>query len=175
MFGVLFFFSLVVAGLLSSVSMIEAFTAAMGDKFGFRRKPFVTVLCIIGFAGSLIFTTNAGLLWLDIVDHILSHYALMIVGVGQCVLVAWIVDVEEFRVHLNRVSSIPVPRVWNYLVKFFIPIVLGVIMLIDIVSEIKNPYAGYQFSAIILIGVNWLLFTLIAAYYAASRKMVGRD
>jgi NSS family neurotransmitter:Na+ symporter len=169
-FGALFFFSLVMAGLSSSVSIIEAFASAMIDKFGLRRGPFVTILCLAGFSGSLVFTLNSGLLWLDIVDHMLTHYGLVVVGMGQCVLAAWAGDIKEFREHLNAISSIRLPRLWDYTVKFFIPSVLGLIMVTDMVSEIRKPYGGYPVTSILLIGVNWLLLTLIAAWYAASRK-----
>lgn len=171
-FGILFFFSLVMAGLSSLISIVEAFTSAMIDKFDFDRGAFVTILCIVGFGGSIIFTTDAGLLWLDIVDHMLTHYGLILVGTGQCILAAWVSNIEGFRRHLNSISSINLPRIWDVTVKFFIPLVLGIIMISDIVSEVKKPYGGYPVSSIFLIGVNWLLFTLMAACYAASRKWV---
>lgn len=169
-FGVLFFLSLVMAGLSSSVSIIEAFTAAMMDKFNFKRRPFVTMLCLLGFVGSLIFTTKAGLLWLDIIDHMLTHYGLVIVGIGQCVLAAWISDAEYFRRHLNRISSVNLPFLWNFSIKFFIPLVLGSIMLTDIFHEFQESYGGYSLKAIVLIGVNWLLITMIAAVFVTFRK-----
>jgi NSS family neurotransmitter:Na+ symporter len=169
-FGALFFLSLVMAGLSSSVSIIEAFASAIIDKFGVRRFPLVTLLCVVGFAGSMAFVTNAGLLWLDMVDHMLTHYGLVVVGIGQCVLAGWIADIRELRRHLNSMSSFRIPVWWEYAVKYFIPIVLGIIMLSDAVREIREPYEGYPVSAILLIGLNWLLFTFIAAIYAASRR-----
>ena len=47
--GVLFFVCLVFAGITSSVSLVEAISAAITDKFGWERKKVVTSMCIIGF------------------------------------------------------------------------------------------------------------------------------
>ena len=80
LFGFLFFFLLAIAGISSSISIIEAFTSAVQDKFAFGRKRIVTVVCSVGFVGSLLFTTNVGLFWLDIVDHFLNHYGLIVRG-----------------------------------------------------------------------------------------------
>ncbi|WP_455221223.1 sodium-dependent transporter [Kaarinaea lacus] len=86
-FGAIFFLCLTVAGLSSAVSIMEAFTSAVVDKFGFARQPLVTATAIAGFFGSIIFTTQAGLLWLDIVDHFITHYGLITVGILECIVI----------------------------------------------------------------------------------------
>ncbi len=162
-FGFIFFLSLVVAGLSSSISIIEAFTAAIIDKFALNRRFVVTIICIAGFIGSIVFTTKAGLLWLDIVDHVLTHYGLVSVGLIECILGAWIFDIGRLRRHINKVSSIKMPRLWEQLIQFFIPLILGLMLAGDIVAELKSPYGGYSWFAIFMIGVNWIIFTLIVA------------
>ena len=168
-FGFIFFLSLVVAGLSSSISIIEAFTAAIIDKFALNRRFVVTVLCVLGFAGSVIFTTRAGLLWLDIVDHVLTHYGLVTVGLIECIIGAWLFDIKRLRQHINSVSSIKMPRLWEGLIRFFIPAILALMILGDIVAEIKAPYGGYSWFAVFMVGINWIVFTLIAAVFLTKR------
>ena len=168
-FGAIFFLSLVIAGLSSSISIIEAFTSAVVDKFGINRKPLVTLICVIGFLGSIIFTTQAGLIWLDIVDHFLTHYGLVVVGIAECLVVGWLFRTETLRKHINKISSIKIGVWWDYLIKVFVPLVLGVILIGDLYIELKNPYEGYSWTALILIGWNWLLLTLVAAFFIAMR------
>ena len=173
MFGAIFFLCLVVAGLSSSISIIEAFTAAIMDKFRLGRKKVVTFLSVVGFAGGIIFTTGGGLFWLDIVDHFLCHYGLVVVGLLECILVGWIFRAEKVREYVNRVSNFRIGTWWNFLIRYFIPIILGIIIIADLVKELSQPYEDYSWSSLILIGWNWLLITLIAAFVLARRPWKG--
>lgn len=163
-FGAIFFLSLVIAGISSSISIIEAFTSAIVDKFGTSRKAVVSVTCAVGFLGSIIFTTKSGLIWLDIVDHFLTHYGLMVVGIAECVLVGWFFKTDVLRKHINKISSIKLGIWWDFLIKFFVPLVLGIILVGDLYNELKTPYEGYSWTSLILIGWDWLLITLIVAF-----------
>jgi NSS family neurotransmitter:Na+ symporter len=169
LFGAIFFLCLVVAGLSSSISIMEAFTSAMVDKFGLRRKPLITAISILGFLGSIIFTTQAGLLWLDIVDHFLTHYGLVVVGIFECILVGWCFRLKVLRNHINRISSVKLGIWWDILIKYFVPLVLGIILFGDLYNELSKPYGGYSWASLILIGRDWVLLTLIAAFIIASR------
>ncbi len=169
LFGALFFLCLVVAGLSSAVSIIEAFVAAMVDKFGMSRQKLVTFLSIAGFLGATVFTTRAGLLWLDIVDHFVTHYGLVLVGILECFVVGWLFNLPRLRRHINRISSVQLGGWWDFLIRFFVPGVLAVILVGDLVNEFSKPYGGYSWTAIILIGRDWLLLTLVGAFVLACR------
>ncbi len=169
LFGAIFFFCLFVAGISSSISIIEAFTAAMMDKFGTERKKVVTSVCIIGFLTSIIFTSQAGLHWISILDHFITNYGLVTVGILECILVGWLFNIEMLRRHINRVSTIKIGRWWDGLVRYFIPFVLGVILVGDIYHEILHPYGNYSWAALILIGRDWLIMTFVAAYIISTR------
>jgi len=168
-FGALFFLCLVVAGLSSAISIMEAFISAVVDKFGFRRKPLVTMVSFLGFLGSIIFTTQAGLLWLDIVDHFITHYGLVVVGILECIVVGWMFRLPMLRRHVNRISSIPLGPWWDFLIKVFVPLILAVILAGDLIHEVQKPYGGYTWASVILIGRDWLLITLAVAFVLASR------
>ncbi|UCH44172.1 MAG: sodium-dependent transporter [Nitrospiraceae bacterium] len=169
LFGAIFFLSLVIAGISSSISIIEAFTSAAVDKFAIDRKKLVSGVCALGFLGSIIFTTQAGLFWLDIADHFLTHYGLVVVGIAECVLVGWFFNLDVLRKHVNKISSIHLGTWWNFLIKIFIPLVLGIILVGDLYSELKEPYEGYSWAALISIGIDWVLLTFIAAIVIAMR------
>jgi NSS family neurotransmitter:Na+ symporter len=169
LFGAIFFLCLFVAGMSSSISILEAFTAALVDKFAFRRKPVVTAISVFGFMGSIVFATEGGLFWLDIVDHFLTHYGLVVVGILECVVVAWLFRFKVIKNHINRVSSIRLGRGWEALIRYFVPLMLGVILVGDLYHEIRAPYGGYSWTAIVLIGCGWVLLSLAGAFWAASR------
>ncbi len=169
-FGVLFFLSLIVAGLSSSVSIIEAFVSAMVDKFNFNRKKLVTIISFLGFLGGIVFTTGGGLFWLDIVDHFLTQYGLVLVGLFECIVVGWFFKINVLRNHINGISTFRLGKWWNEMIKIFVPLVLMLIIGGAFFNEIAKPYGNYSWTSLILIGVLWLIITIIAAVMVGSKQ-----
>jgi NSS family neurotransmitter:Na+ symporter len=169
LFGVLFFLTLTVAGIASSVSIVEAFNIAVMDKFNFPRKPVVTTLSIGGFLAGIIFTTGGGLAWLDIVDHFLSHYGLFLACILQCYVVGWIYGAAELREHVNRVSLVRVGRLLDIAIRYLIPIVLAVLLVSDLGVDLRSPYGRYSWMMVLLIGPGWLVVTFLIALFTARR------
>lgn len=174
LFGVLFFFLLVIAGISSSISIIEAFASAILDKFGIPRKKVITTVCIIGFFGSLLFCTHAGLFWLDIVDHFLNHFGLVTVGILEAIVIGWLYKTHRLKNHIvdnlglsgnrHRVFKYIVLQIWMYCIKFITPVALGLALIYSLIEEFKRPYGGYPVSAIVILGIGWLLITHLFAF-----------
>ena len=162
-FGILFFSSLTIAGLSSGVSIVESLTSAIMDKFKLRRAWVVTGLCTAGFIGSLIFTTGGGLFWLDILDHFINQYGLVMAGLLQCVFVGYILKAGILRKHINATTQIKLNRGWDRMIKYLTPGILLVMLVRSLYSEIHQGYGGYTTGALLGIGVSWLLATLGAA------------
>ena len=169
LFGILFFLTLMAAGIASTISILEAFSAAVIDKFHYPRKAVVTVLSVVGFLGGIVFATGGGFAWLDIVDHFLNHYGLFAACILQCVLVGWIYGAKRLREHVNSVSRFRVGRLFDIFIRYLIPGILLFLLVTDLVRDVRQPYGGYSWIAIILIGRDWLLLTLIAALIVAMR------
>jgi len=170
LFGALFFGSLVIAGLSSSISIIEAFTSGIVDKFHYSRGAVVSVISVFGFLGSIIFATRAGLLWLDIVDHFLMQYGLVVAGIFECILIGWIYKAKVLRTHINHYSVWNIGRWWDVSVRFIIPIILVVILITSLKEELAAAYGGYPWLAIILIGRDWLIYTLFIAIIVSAHS-----
>ncbi len=163
-FAVLFFMSLIFAGITSSISILEAFISGLIDKFGSSRKKATTVTCVIGFALSLIFATHAGLYWVDIVDHFLNRYALLVGGLLETVLIAWIYRSSRLRGHINAVGDHKLGIWWQYLVIIWVPLVLISLLTASIYGSVRSPFGGYEWNVLAYIGFGWILATLIIAY-----------
>lgn len=101
-FGVLFFLSLIVAGISSSISIIEAFLCSLSDEFGWARSRVSACLCGTGFLLGLVFCTQAGLFWLDLVDHFITTYALVLVAICESLVVGWLFTSKKLRRHLDE-------------------------------------------------------------------------
>jgi NSS family neurotransmitter:Na+ symporter len=174
LFGFLFFLLLIIAGISSSISIIEAFTAAILDKFTASRKRVITGMCLLGFAGSLLFATNAGLLWLDIVDHFLNQYGLITVGILEALVIGWLYRTDKLKAHIvsnlglsgarHKVFDYVVLQLWMYCIRFVTPVALGIAIVHSLIQEFATPYSGYPVSGVIVLGVGWLLVTHILAF-----------
>ncbi|MDX9703361.1 MAG: sodium-dependent transporter [Candidatus Auribacterota bacterium] len=165
-FGICFFSVLFLAGISSGISLIEAFSCALRDKFGWDRKKVVSVICLLGFLGSLIFTTRGGLHIIDIVDHFITHYALILGGIIECYIVGWLLKAKLLRKHVNNAmgsSKLKVKPWWDVCIRYITPAALIIILLQSLIQELKTPYEGYPLEAIILFGVDWLIIVLIVS------------
>jgi NSS family neurotransmitter:Na+ symporter len=174
LFGFLFFLLLIIAGVSSSISIIEAFTAAVTDKFSVSRKSVITTICLLGFGGSLVFTTNAGLLWLDIVDHFLNQYGLITVGIMEAFVIGWLYRTDKLKAHIvanlslsgtqHKIFNYVILQMWMYCIRFITPVALGIAIIHSLKQEFSEPYSGYPISGIIILGVGWLLVTHVIAF-----------
>jgi NSS family neurotransmitter:Na+ symporter len=168
-FGLLFFLVLIMAGLSSAISLVEAFCCSLIDKFGFSRGRTVTVVCLIGALGSIVFTTRAGLYILDIVDHFINNYGLLTGGIAECIFVGWVLRAVVAREHVNKVGTIRLPRLWDYLIRFGTPFLLILVIGVALANEFSACYGGYSAMALLLVGGGWLVAALILAL-VLSRK-----
>lgn len=168
-FGFMFFLVLVIAGISSGISLIEAFACSLTDKFSWARKKTVSIICLSGFLGSLIFTTRAGLLILDIVDYFITNYALIFGGILECLIVGWYLKSENLRKHIQKSSLKPYSNLKNrilcfitdYLIRFITPLILIYILFRTLKFNLTENYGNYSTDALFLYGVLWLLIALI--------------
>ncbi len=162
--GVIFFTALVIAGLSSSISQIEGLVASLIDKFGLPRSRILHAIAILGFAVGLLYTTGSGYYWLDLVDHFISSYALVLVGFFEALVVGWFFGAHKLREHVNATSDVRVGAWWEFMIKYFIPIVLFVTFVLSLKSDLVHRYGNYPMSAIIWVGVGSLVVTFILAF-----------
>ncbi|MFU8779674.1 MAG: sodium-dependent transporter [Kiritimatiellia bacterium] len=164
LFGAIFFLVLIIAGISSAISLTEAFACSLCDKFNFSRKRTISWLCLVGLAGSVIFTTRAGLYILDIVDHFVSDYALILGGILECMLVGWLLKASAMRKHIFAVSGRRVWPVWDIAICVVTPVMLMLILVGAIYQEFSRAYEGYPVGALLLFGGGTLLLSRLGAF-----------
>jgi NSS family neurotransmitter:Na+ symporter len=162
LFGIIFFLMLVIAGLTSGISLIEAFTCAITDKFEWQRGKVVSVVCLIGFLGSIIFTTRGGLYVLDIADHFITNYGLMFGGLLECLIVGWIVKATVLRKHVSSKGT-RLPAVWDIFVKVITPAILIILLSVSLYGDLTENYEGYAGKQLIVYGIGWMMICLVVA------------
>ena len=120
--GPLFFLCILFAGITSVIALLEGVCYSISEKFLIERKKTATVVCIVGFLISTIFSTGAGSTILGIFDAYLNNYALLFAVLLECIIFGWIYKFDELIETLNNNSSIKVGKTWKTVIKYILPI-----------------------------------------------------
>ncbi len=171
-FGLMFFITLFTLGIDSAFSIVEGIVAGLVDKFGWDKKKTVLAVSLTGFAGGLIFSTKAGLYWLDITDYWTNNFNLITIGVVQCIIVGWIFGAKKMRDYINKDSNIRLGAWWDLMIRFVMPLVLLYISVSFIIDNIRTPYGGGDYAVKWLIIGGWAVsaLTIIAGFVFASLR-----
>ena len=167
--GVIFFLILIIAGLSSSISIVESLTSGLVDKFQWNRKIINNTLCIMGFFGSLIYISSGGLYYLDIVDYFISQYGLLLIGLLQCIIGGWVFKASILRFHLNQVSSLNLPPLWEFIIRFFNPFVLILIMTSALYKVLTEGYGGYSTEHLLIFGLFWIVVSFVLSFVFSQK------
>ena len=169
-FGIIFFIALLTFGIDSAFSMIEPLSESTQNKWNLSKTKTTAILCFIGFLISLIFATNSGLYLLDIVDHFLANYGLVIVGLIECIVFGWLFKLYRLRNHANEISDIKIGKWWDFLIKFFVPIFLILLIIIGIYQNIIEPYMGYDWVIILIVGLIPIILLFLFSFILMKLK-----
>lgn len=153
--GLLFFGSLVVAGLTSLVSVIEVVISAVRDKFELSRVAATMAVVLPSATISLIFfSTTSGVHVLDIVDHFINQFGILFVAVASTIAVAWAARaLPELAEHMNLNGSLRLGRTWYVFIGGVAPLVLAFVLINQLIADITTPYEGYP--TWMLVGLGW--------------------
>ncbi|MDF1703518.1 MAG: sodium-dependent transporter [Aeromicrobium sp.] len=143
--GVLFFGSLVIAGLTSLVSVLEVVVSAVRDKFDLNRVTAVLVVGVPAMVVSVVlFATTSGLLVLDIVDYFVNQFGILLVAVVTMIVMGLgLRALPGLAAHLNRYGSVKLGRTWMALVAVIAPLALGYVLVRAFIDTLDEPYGGY--------------------------------
>ena len=159
--GVMFFGALVIAGLTSAISILEVVIAAIMDKFSLSRKEAVTGATMIGFLGSILYTSGGGLYYLDIVDHFINNFGIVLSGIVEVILLGWFFKVTTIKDHNNALSDYEIGNWWVVMIKFVTPVILMYMSVQNLIIEFSKAYEGYPMSGLLVFGWGVALTAVI--------------
>lgn len=167
--GVLFFGSLVFAGVTSLVSVIEVVISAVRDKFELSRIGATIAVGAPAAVVSLIFfSTTSGLYVLDILDHFINRYGILVVAVASMVVLAWVSRaLPDLAEHMNRIGSFRLGRWWIVLIAAITPLGLTFVLVREIADDIRTPYEGYPGWMLGVFGWGAAAAVVVLAFLAA--------
>ena len=150
--GVLFFGSLVFAGVTSMISIVEVIVAAIQDKMNIGRVSATLIAGVpMAIISTLLFGTTTGLPVLDVLDKFINTYGIVASGFLYVLAIVLLRKLPELRNHLNALSSIRVGIVWTASVVVTVAM-LGYMLYQDTAGLLKENYSGYPDSFLNIFG-----------------------
>lgn len=104
------------------MALLEVVCFSISEKFNYSRKKSATVVCVVGFCISCLFTTSAGSLLLGIFDAFLNNFALLFGVLLECIIFGWIYNFDKLVEVLNNHSTIQMDPFWKIIIKYILPI-----------------------------------------------------
>lgn len=164
LFSILFFIVLLTLGIDSAFSLLEGMNAAFKDRLEASTQKIALGVSIVCLAAGIIFTTNAGLYYLDVIDHFINNYGLILVGICTCLLAGWTRGGEEVKAHLKQQSTWFPIGLWWWIIRLVAPAILTLLIIVSFINELGTPYGGYPGWAIAL-GWCVVFLPLIIAWF----------
>ena len=167
--GVLFFGSLVIAGLTSLISVLEVVISGVRDKFELSRlTATLSVVIPTALVSLVLFSTTSGMYVLDIVDHFVNQFGILLVAVVSMLVLAWGVRLlPELIRQLNHHGSISVGRAWKLLVSVVAPLALLYVLVRQFITDIGTPYEDYPAWMLATFGWGLVVGVIVVAALAS--------
>lgn len=141
--GLIFFVMVMFAALTSAVSILEAITSSMMDKFKWSRKKSVLVMAGTTFVLSIVVCLGYNVFYfdlklpngsvgqiLDIFDYVSNNILMPIVGFLTCILIGWVAKpktvIEEVTLNGEKFGR---KTLYVIMIKFVAPVLLFIILL----------------------------------------------
>ena len=155
----LLFFDLFLLGIDSAFAFLEAFGTVIFDTNFFRHTPKWKLhlgLCIVGFLLSLMYATDAGLNFLDVIDfHI--NFVMILVGFFECFAAGWVYGIEKTIAKCGKLATF----------SYMIASLFGVLLASGIWFGV-NPDDGAVWGGFVALFLWYLIFMVVASLASNS-------
>lgn len=177
-YGFIWFGMLFLAGITSSVSIVQPSVAFLEDEYKFPRQRAVMLFAVVAFVlcQPAIWLLSKGVL--DDLDFWAGNFIIVIGATMEAILVAWVFGIDRFWEELHQGSQIRVPRIFRFVIKFITPTALlvmigwwlvvewwGVITMKDVPPENVPWVLGTRLALLALIVV-----LVVAVHFAWKRR-----
>ena len=128
---------------------------------GTSKTKTAVFFCIVGCLIATIYTTKAGLSWVDIVDHFMNDFNLIAIGLIETIALGWVFGAQKVLDIINENCSLKYGIMWIFCIKYLCPLVFACIIIGYLVENIRHPYGGYPISNLLIAGWGFIAVTLI--------------
>ncbi len=153
-FGVLFFVSLMIAGMASLISIVQVVVSAVEDRTNLSRKAAVLgVGGAVAVVSVVLFATDSGVYFLDVADHYINQYGIVLASLALVITVSWgLRKLPAMQAESDATSAIRLGVWWRVCLGIVTPVMLGWMMVDSLRTELEENYGGYDTSFLLYAG-----------------------
>jgi len=134
--GLMFFASLFIAGITSTVGIIQVVVDGLGDQYGWNHKAIAMgagIVCLIlGWPGS----TNPQ--YFGLLVNIVATWMLPILALVAGIAFLWCYGAKKAREHVNIGTSLPLGTWWEPWAKYIYPVIIAAVLVVGITMGISG-------------------------------------
>ncbi|KAK2163610.1 hypothetical protein LSH36_76g00075 [Paralvinella palmiformis] len=108
LWAILFFLMLITLGLDSQFAMLETLLTSIMDQFkGLRphKSKVISIMCVVLFLLGLTMCSHGGAYMLQLMDTYCGGWAILIIGLMECVAVAWVYGAPRFMKDISVMTG----------------------------------------------------------------------
>ncbi|MBI4829936.1 MAG: sodium-dependent transporter [Nitrospinae bacterium] len=175
--GVLWFFLLFLAGVTSSVSMLQPAIAFLEDEFKLKRRQSVAIL------GAFTFLACQPAIWfldkgvLDMMDFWAGTFMIVVFATGEVIIFSWIYGVDRGFEEMHHGADLRVPGVFKFIIKYVTPLYLIALLTawfwqdgIDALLLRNVPEENFWYALGAMLGMAGFLALLVILVEIAWRR-----
>lgn len=173
LFAFMWFLLLFLAGLTSSISMLQPAIAFFEDEFGTSRKKTISIIGMATFmlCQPAIFFISKGVV--DELDFWAGTFALIVFGLFEVIMFGWVFGIDKAWDEVHKGAQMKIPGFYKFIIKYITPAFLIAILAGWIIQnwktvvnmtgipEASKPYVLWtRMGMVVLFGVLALLVNI---------------
>jgi NSS family neurotransmitter:Na+ symporter len=128
LFGAMWFVLLFIAGITSSVALTQPAVALLEDEFGWSRKRSVLAVFAALVPATLLVFAWFRYGFLDELDFWSGTLGLVLLGLVEAVLFAWVYGVRKGWTHMHQGADLRVPRLFQWIMTYITPVYILIML-----------------------------------------------
>ena len=166
--SLLFFLFLSIFFVLGTSALAYSIAHVLVHKFKTKHFNAAVIVAGFGFLLGLLFVIKPGFYIMDIVSHFV-YYNILIALLLEVLAIGWFFDSEKIAQYINQNSILKIGRLWKFIIKYLIPLILLALLFFQVKSDILLGYKDYPFVYILIFGVGAVVVPLILAFLMPQR------
>lgn len=168
--SLLFFLFLSLLFILGACSLAYSVSHVLVHKFKTRHFNAAVIVSGIGFLFGLLFVINPGFYIMDIISHFV-YYNILLAALLETLAVGWFFESEKLSQYINQNSILKIGRLWNFIIKYIIPLILLILLFFQLKSDFLLNYKNYPWIYILIFGIGIIAVPLIIAFLLPQKLL----
>jgi SNF family Na+-dependent transporter len=174
LFGAMWFLLLFIAGITSSVAMVQPLIAFFVDEFNWTRSKAVKVIFSFLFVAIMMVVIFFKYGFLDELDFWAGTFGLVLFGVIEIIIFSWVFGIKQGWKEMHRGADFKIPGFLKFVMKYITPLYMLTILVVwtyqDAIGKllmrgeekVRHPYLWIARGLMLVIIVAVLILTKVA-------------